>query len=247
MARSRGNPRRQARRRVTFRQAEARVAALRRRRVRSRSSPEDLDRPIDPQLEVRSSFPYHKLVLVVNGEDVSWLTVVDFRQQIGSAVVRMGGVAGVGTHRDHRFCGYSRRVMESSLNWMRAEGFDTAMLYGVRSFYPKFGYAQAFPGVTFSMAARDAESAATRGYRLAAFRPKAHLPAVLRMYHRNIAGRTGPTLRDPRHWRPFRKGVTYESKAVCKVALDGRGRPAGYLVHDGGHLTATIIEVGFAT
>ncbi len=232
---------------MTFQQAEARVARLRRRRAASRSSPEDLDRPVDPQLEVRSSFPRHKLVLVEDGQDVSSLTVVDFRQRIGSGLVRMGGIASVGTHRDHRFRGYARRVMESSLYWMRCGGFDTAMLYGISSFYPKFGYAQAFPGVSFSTAARDAEAVSPRGYRLVAFRPKLHLKAVLRMYHENIAGQTGPTLRDPKHWRPFRKGLSYASRAICRVALDKRGRPVGYLVCDGGHLTAAIIEVGFAT
>lgn len=240
-------PSKARRRRVTFDEANARIAELRQRRVPPRSRREDLNRPLDPQLEVRSTFPYHKLVLIVDGRDVSSLTVVDFQQQIGSGVVRMGGVAGVGTHRDHRLRGYSRRVMESSLAWMRREGFDTAMLYGIPSFYPKFGYAQAFPGVACSLAVRDAERAAPHGHRFVAFRPKKHLRAVLRMYHANIAGHTGPTRRDPKHWRPFRKGVEHGTKAVCKVALDGRGRPAGYVVYDAGHLTATIIEVGFAT
>jgi predicted acetyltransferase len=227
-------------------QANARIAELRKGRVPSRSEREDLDRPVDGQLEVRSTFPRHKLVLVVGGEEVSWLTVVDFRQQIGSGVVRMGGIAGVGTHADHRFQGHARRVMESSLRWMRREGFDTAMLYGIPCFYPKFGYAQAFPGIEFSLAVRDAESVAPAGCRFAAFRAE-HLPAVLRMYRRNNVARTGPTLRDPKHWRPFRKGVSYGSKGLCKVALDAGGRPAGYFVYDSAHLSATIIEVGFAT
>ena len=69
---------------------------------------------------------------------------------------------------------------------------------------------------------------------------------VLAMYHANIAGQTGPTLRDGRHWEPFRKGLRYKTKAICRVALDGRGCPAGYIVFHDEHLTATVIEAGYA-
>ena len=231
---------------MPFEQAEARIAELRTRGAASRSRRENLDQPVDPDLRVTSKFPEHKLALVVGGEEVSSLTVVDFRQQIGSQTVRMGGIASVGTHRDHRFQGYQRRVQESSLRWMRAEGFDTAMLYGIPSFYPKFGYAQAFAGVEFTLAVRDAEKAEPAGHRFVDFSPKRHTRAVLKMYHANNAGRTGPTRRDVRHWVPFRKGIRYDSEAVCKVALDARGRPAGYFVCHQEHLTATVIEAGFA-
>ena len=245
MARSRRSQ--PSRRGASFRRAEARIAELRKRRVPVRSTPEDLDGPVDPDLRIdRAGWPYNRLELVIGGEKVSGLGVVDFAQQIGSGVVRMGGIAGVGTHRDHRFCGYSRRVMESSLRWMRSEGLDTSMLYGIPSFYAKFGYAQAFASVSFTMAVRDAEAAPAGAWRFVRFR-KEHLPAVLRMYRANNAGRTGPTLRDPKHWTPFRKGIRYDSKAVCKVAIDPRGRAGGYFVYDDTHLTADVIETGFAT
>jgi len=247
MARSRGESRAARRRRsIAPEQADARIDGIRRHWVPSRTAHENLDRPVDPDLRVTGDFPYRKLSLVVGGEEVSSLGVVDFQQQIGSQAVRMGGLAGVGTHRDHRFQGYSGRVMESALRWMRAEGYDTSMLYGIPCFYPRFGYTQAFPHVELSVAVRDAEKLAPRGYRLVGF-ARRHLRAVLRMYHDNNAGRTGPTRREAKHWRPFRKGVHFGSKAVCKVALDARGRPVGYFVYDSEHLTATIIEAGFAT
>lgn len=230
---------------MTFEQAEARVARLRRGRIAILSAREDIDRPVDPQLQVATTLDRHKLSLVIEGQEVSSLKVVDFQQQIGSAVVRMGGIADVYTHKDHRFQGHARRLLESSLYWMRAEGFDTAMLYGVPSLYPKFGYAQAFPGVCFSLTVRDAERIPAGGHRLVNFAPK-HLRAVLRMYHRNNLGRTGPTRRDPKTWRPFRKGTEYGTQAVCKVALDARDRPIGYIVYDARPMRATVIEVGFA-
>lgn len=242
-----GSPRRRRPRRgPTHEQAEARVAELRKHRAASRTTRENLDAPPDGDIRVTTTFPRHKLELIVDGQPVSELTVVDFRQQIGGQTVRMGGIASVGTHRDHRLRGYGRRVLEGSLRWMRREGFETSMLYGIPSYYPKFGFAQAFPSLHFSLPVRDAERAAARRHRFVGFTGR-HLRAVLRMYHANNAGRTGPTRRDPKHWRPFRQGMYYNTRAVCRVAVDARGRPVGYFVYDSGHLTATIIEVGFAT
>jgi len=247
MPKRRKTSRRKAKRRgITFEEANARVARLRRHHVPSRSTPENLDSPVDADIRVTTELPRHKLELVVGGGAVSRLTVVDLQQQIGTQVVRMGGIAGVSTHSDHRFKGYGRRVMENSLRWMRREGFDTAMCYGIPSYYSRFGYAPAFPSVSFSIAVRDAETVEPTGCRFVAFAPE-HLKPVLRMYHRNNVTRTGPTRRDPKHWIPFRKGVHYRQKAVCKVALDKKDRPVGYFVYDASHLIATVIEVGFAT
>jgi len=234
------------RRRLTGNEVRARIEKLRMRHAPSRTARETLDEPLDPDVQVTGGFPRYKLSLVIDGEARSSLAVTAFEQQIGSATVRMGGVGSVGTHKGHRFQGYMRRVLESALRWMRREDFDTTTLYGIPSFYPKFGFAQAFPGVQFTMAVRDAEAAAPAGYRLVKFTPH-HLRAVLRMYHANNAGRTGPTRRDPKHWEPFRKGVRYDRDAIPKVALDANGRPVGYVVLDSEHLTATVIEVGFAT
>jgi predicted acetyltransferase len=234
------------RRRLTRREADERIEQLRRQRVPSRTERENLDQPVEPDLQVTGEFPARKLTLVIEGEEVASLWVIEFAQQIGSAAVRMGGIGGVGTRAEHRFQGHMRRVFEGALRWMRGEGFETSTLYGIPSFYPKFGYAQILPGVRFTLTVRDAEQVSSpAGYRLVKFKPKEHLRAVLRMYRANNAGRTGPTRRDPRHWEPFRKGASYGRKAIAKVALDAGGRPAGYVVLDSEPLSATIIEAGF--
>jgi len=202
---------------------------------------------MDADVEVAAMPPQrHKLSLVVGGQAVSSVEIVDFRQQIGSQTLRMAGVAGVETHKDHRLKGYSRRVMVNSLRWMRREGFDVTMLLGIRNFYPKFGYAEAFPHVCFRIAVRDAELVARAGYRFTDYGPK-YLKAVLAMYHRNNAGRTGPIPRDPKQWVPFRRGIKWGVKAICKVALDRTGRPVGYFVYEEKPLTARIVEVGYTT
>jgi GNAT superfamily N-acetyltransferase len=208
---------------------------------------EDLDRPVDADIEVTGPWYNRKLTLIVEGFPVSLLGVIEHQQRIGPCVVRMGGIAGVSTHEDHRFKGYSRRVMLNSLRWMRREGYDVSMLYGITGFYPKFGFATAFPKVVFAMPVKEAERAAEAGkaFRFVDFAP-GHLSAVLKMYHANNASRTGVTLRDPKIWRPFRKGVEWRHDVMAKVALDARGKAVGYLAWDV-EMEAAVTEVGFAT
>lgn len=228
-------------------EANLRIGRLSRQPAGTCGGPEDLDRPLDPGFEISGDERAHKIVLKVGGVEVSWCRIVDFRQQIGSAVVRMGGMADVGTHDEHRFQGHGRRVMVNSLRWMRGAGYDVAMLYGIPGFYPKFGYAEAFPNVTHSLAVRDAELARPGKFRFVDFAPT-HLDAVLKMYHANNAGRTGVTLRDPKKWAPFRKGVAWGPRPVPKVALDSRGRPAAYYAYDAAqHAEPVVLEVGCAT
>ena len=157
----------------------------------------------------------------------------------------MGGVAGVGTYQNHRFKGYSSLVMENMLRWMRQQGFDVSMLYGITGFYPKFGYVKAFPETYFEFTVRDAERLIPSGYSFVDYRPK-YLNATLKMFRRNQAARTGPTERDPRYWKPFRKGVTWGPKAVCRVAVDKHGKPAGYFVYDDALDGVCVLEVGHA-
>lgn len=231
---------------VSIRAARKRIDELGKRSVRIASEPENLSLPIDPAVEVVREGDRRHVFLKVDNVIVSQLWVIEFDQQIGSRFVRMGGIGDVATHDDHRFKGYMRRVLTGALRCMRREGFDTSMLFGITSFYPKFGYAPAFPGTRFFMAVRDAEAVEPGGYRFVDYTPK-HLRAVLRMYRSNSAGRIGPVRRDPKSWRPFRLGASWNSKAVVKVALDGRGRPVGYFARDDRHLHAIVIEIGYAT
>src|SRR5688500_988060 len=122
-------------------------------------TPERLN--LDPDIRYNSdSGRSTKHELMVGGEAVSHLWVQHLRMRVGSAVVRMGGIAGVGTERAHRMKGLSRRVMENSTRWMEAEGFDCATLFGIRDFYDKFGYAPCMLVPRFEVRTRDAERAA---------------------------------------------------------------------------------------
>jgi len=226
---------------------DRRVERLRRQAAPIASGREYLDGPVDPAVEAEDlGGGRTRLFVQAGGQRVSQATVIDFAQQIGGQTVRMGGVASVGTAGGHRFRGYSRQVMSAALRWMRQAGFDTSMLYGIPCFYPKFGYAPAFPASVFSLPVSAAKSVPAAGHRFVRFGPK-HLSAVLRMYRAGNAGRTGPTERVAGRWAPFRVGLSWQTHAACRVAIDAAGRPAGYWAYDFEEPGRSILEVGWRT
>ena len=229
---------------ITIAQANARIEELRRQPLPVNSEPEDLTLPVDPDIRVTSNGYWHRVELLVEEKAISWLSINDYQQRVGGQILRLGGIGGVSTDNDHRFQGYSRRVMTNAFRWMRANGFDVSQLYGISSFYPKFGFAPAFPGITATMALRDAESVSPAVYRLAEFDRDQHLAGVLELYQDNNARRTGTILRDA-GWAA-RHGQYWNTKACWQVVLNRRGRLAGYVIYDSAYPAVTLLEVGFA-
>jgi hypothetical protein len=134
---------------------------------------------------------------LMDGErSVSRLWVIPLTIRIGSATVRMDGIGGVGTEEECRNRGYSRRVLDATVDWMRQGDAALSMLYGIPNFYPKFGYATAGPD-QFIELTRLAESAVLpAGWR---FRPftAADLPAVRRLYEQMSSLGVGAAVRAP--------------------------------------------------
>jgi len=213
-------------------------------RIAISDAPENLDAPLDPNIRVERYVRRHKLVLDLDGQAISSANIGQIRQNFGGIWLRVAPVAGVHTRAEHRMKGYSRSVMENSSRWMRAAGFDVALLFGISSFYPKFGYAPVFPSVRFTLAVGEASRFRSTGHRFVGFKDE-YLPAVLEMYHKNNANRIGPIRRRRGSWTPFRRGIRWGVKPVCRVALDRGDRPVGYFVYEKEDEGARIIEVGF--
>lgn len=232
---------------VTIGEANLRIARLQRLVPPACDAMEDLDRPLDADMHITTTPDGGGQVqLLKDGTVVSWCGVHNFQQQIGDFPLRMGGIAGVGTHQDHRFQGHARRMLHNTLRWMRQEGYDVSMLYGVLGIYPKFGYAVAFPEVVHTLAVRDAERCPyTEGCRIVDYGPE-YRDAVLAMYEAYNAGRTGIIRRDPEHWTTFHKGLNWGNPVLGQVILTRRGRPVGYFARDANQETE-IVEVGLAS
>lgn len=246
---------------IPIREANEVITGLRQQLDPIHSETEDFDQPLDSDIvvtrgkrEEHVTSPYHRMQLIVEGKAVSWLTVVDFQQQIGSQTLRMGGIAGVDTHNDHRFKGYGRRLINNLFRWLYREEYDTTLLYGVLNYYPRYGYAPAFPALQFTMTVRDAREAQPRGFTFVDFYPD-YIKPVLRLYHQTNRTRTGPTRRYSRYWDGFQHGIFKGPPKSCKVILNPKGKPVGYLTYDvsGGHhafelqMGMSMMEIGYST
>jgi predicted acetyltransferase len=80
-----------------------------------------------------------KVVLNVDGADVSGLSVVDQRVRVGSAGLKMAGIAGVWTVEDYRRQGYASRVMWSAIEEMKRRRYNVSILFGIEDFYHRYG------------------------------------------------------------------------------------------------------------
>jgi len=168
--------------------------------------------------------------LFLGEEDVSGLSLRDLEMRVGDVPVRLGGVGGVGTKRGHRRKGYSRRVMEGSTAFMKEAGFDVAILFGIRDFYPKFGYAVCMAEVSATLSTRHAERASARfGFSLA---DESDYELVRGLYERTNASRTGSVVRKKGVWKGFDKGSRFGVEARCFVAKDSSGELEAYVLLD---------------
>ncbi len=181
---------------------------------------------IAPEADGRST----RVDLKLDGKSVSRLWLVPFTLHIGEALVRMDGVGGVGTDEDYRSKGYSRRVLETAVEHMKVGDAALSMLYGIRDFYPKFGYATAGPDHLAVLTDLDRDGGLPEGWTV---RPlELHdVPAVQDLYALNTAGATGAAKRDPKGgvWSRLLKAVANAKEDGCRVVVGPDGVMHGYL------------------
>lgn len=181
-----------------------------------------------------------KAELFVDGTCVSWLFVVPFTIRVGRAILRMDGIAGVGTDRAHRNKGYSRRVIEATIERMTRGDAAVSMLYGIPDFYPKFGYATAGADHSLYLAylwSKRAPTALPAGWTVRPF-SKEDLPAVQRLYELNTTPPFAPYTvgaavrsEDSPAWRELLFNVDEAaagSQNACRVLLDSAGHVRAY-------------------
>jgi predicted acetyltransferase len=184
-----------------------------------------------------------KVELVAQERSLSRLWVADRLMRIGRAVVKVGGIAGVGTEPEYRNQGLARRVLEAAARLMEREGYEASFLFGIHDFYHRFGYSTCMPEHDLRLETREAERAQP-GLRMRAAR-KADLPQLLRVYARGNDDRTASVVRPP-SWGGFRMGSGFFVKASVQVAVDQRDRVRGYLVYDEVANRSRAAEVGGA-
>jgi len=180
---------------------------------------------------------------IENEQDVSRLWIHEYQMRFGSALLKLGGIAGVGTTEEHRNKGYSRCVMEDSTAFMTENGFDVAMLFGIPDFYPKFGYATALPETWLELDTEEAQAAVST-YQIRKFETR-DVPKILALYAANNAERTGTPLRDETRWNNFKMGSNFGIDADPFVVLNEVGEVIGYFVCDDTEEKCILCDIGF--
>ena len=183
----------------------------------------------------------------VDGKPVSRLAVSDLVIRIGLARLRTGGVGGVWTDKAWRGRGLASRCMDEAVRRMQACGFHLSMLFGIRDFYHRWGYASVMAEPRAVIRTEFARQA--RGdprLRMIPFDRTRHARAAIALEERSHGMRPG-TLDHRRgaRWRLFRVGSDWGIRTHARLACDRRGRPAGYVVFDRVEDRVAVIEAGF--
>ena len=189
----------------------------------------------------------HKRELFVDGEQVSHLFVIDYQMRIGTVTVSMAGIGGVHTEWKHRNKGYMRVLFEDTLTYMRAQGYDVSMLFGIRNFYDKFGYIACLPSYRVEIQTRDAERARESiGDHLVREMMPEDMPTVLSVYAQRNARRTCSVVRDLEQFTRFPKGTRWGTPVDAFVVED-QGQVGAYVVCDRWDEAVNVAEIESAS
>jgi predicted acetyltransferase len=206
------------------------------------------DRPEDAKMgcEIRTEVEgrHHHRQLRVGDEAVSRLMVWDLEMWLLGERVRVGGIGGVHTDREHRNKGYMRRLMQDTVEYMTGLEQHFSMLFGISDFYNKFGFLPCLPEHRAEMATRDAERAAEEALP-GRFRPMedGDHAFVVALYNEENRLRPAAIVRDEEHFHGFPKGSGWRTKAVPTILEDEAGRVLGYMVCDEGRTDVTVVEL----
>jgi hypothetical protein len=170
--------------------------------------------------------------LLIEERAVSRLWIVPFTLTIGAARVRMDGIGGVGTDEEHRRRGYSRQVLEATVRRMREGDAALSMLYGIRDFYPKFGYATAGPDHFIRLTDLSPDAAMPAGWSARSIAP-GDLATARRLYDLSTARTVGASVRredgEGHTWSRLRKVAEGTADDACRVVVNPEGVVAGYV------------------
>ena len=140
----------------------------------------------------KSEWRDHRVV-VDDGKVVAFLRVVPRDIYVGRALLRVGGIGGVCTDPSARKKGYASTLMNDATEFMRRDGYDFALLYGIPNFYHKFGYEVVMSRYFLTIPQSDIPDPTAPTARASV--TKKDLPALLRLYNAQARFRDGNVLR----------------------------------------------------
>ena len=164
-------------------------------------------------------------VVEVDGKLVSMMMLIRRPLRFGTAIVNGAIVAPVATHPDYQKKGYCSAVMRDAVQYMKAQGFDITILWGIPWLYPHYGYSPAMLQTELFIKPKRDESVEKGRGEFRAF-TASDLEQVTQIYHNNTATRTCTEVRAPvmSQWRTGGTEVEFE------VLTDERDKVIGYYV-----------------
>jgi predicted acetyltransferase len=172
-----------------------------------------------------------KIALNDGQKDVSWLWLVDMDISFGGHPVKTGGIAGVGTPNEHRGKGYSRQVLSASTSFMKKNKVPLGLLYGIRHYYTKYGYASVYPFYKATVPVFFAKHVPEpKGCTFRRIEEK-DMPLLVKLYNKVCWPKTGMRARSVKTYKSFRKG-THWMAVPDPVGVFKKGELAAYAVLD---------------
>ena len=158
-----------------------------------------------------------------NGKIVSMMMLTRRQLRFGTAFVSGANVGPVATHPDRQGKGYCSAVMRNAVQYMKSQGLDMTILWGISWLYLHYGYSPAMLKTELVIKPTDDGPGKKELYE---FRPftEYDLEEMTRIYHSNTATRTCAEIRSPRmwDWKPGGSDVKLE------VLTDSKGQVIGY-------------------
>ncbi|MBM4032317.1 MAG: GNAT family N-acetyltransferase [Planctomycetes bacterium] len=156
-----------------------------------------------------------------DGTPIAQVRIADRTMRLGAALVRVAGIGDVCTLPHLRKKGMMRSLFDHVNQFMRDEGYDLSLLFGIPNFYDKFGFITgvANDGLLVSRQQLAELKAPHRGRRAR----RADAAAIRRLHLDDLAARDGAMAR----WGGLWARRSCREK-WCRIIEDAKGRPSAY-------------------
>lgn len=163
------------------------------------------------------------------GRLVAQLYITDRMVRIESVVLRMGGIAAVGSEPAFRKRGLASMLMKDAIAYMARSGFDISILFSIPAdFYNRFGYMTVFPEYASTISGLSRLHGLRKiktPLRIRSLTP-GDIERIAPLYERTYHDTTGSCIRNTVHWQwlhlhpDFRGVIVMDGDHACAYALD---------------------------
>ncbi len=188
-------------------------------------------------------------VVVVNDKVVSTLRVWERRIRVGASLVTMGGIGGVCTHPRYRGVGYASALMQDTIGYLRATGYDIGALFTIipDAFYHRLGWVSLPLQGAFVMCRASMDADPRPEWQVTDFNPETDLDAVAKLYDIANEQQSGVIARTRAYWdmAPSRIRGILPTVVARRVQEPDASKLGGYLNYRLGRKGAEVLEVGY--